>query len=88
MRELKAKCPLLTVKGMRPVAKLDELEFRDHICVVERDREGLALLQHGRSARNHRPIGAQAAIIVEQVAGRINFGVEVRQRTGSAATGR
>ena len=49
MREGKAERPLLSIKGMRCVAELDELELLDHVGIVERDRKGLALLQRRRA---------------------------------------
>ena len=88
MRELKAERPLLSIKGMRSVAELDEFELLDDVGVIERDREGLALLQRFRGVGDHRTIRAQTAIGIEQVAGRIDLGVEVGQRARRAAAGR
>ena len=51
LREGKAERPLLSIKGMRCVAELDELELLDHVGIVDRDRKGLALLQRFRGAR-------------------------------------
>ena len=84
----KAERPLLSIKGMRCVAELDEFELLDHVGIVERDRKGLALLQRFRGVGDHRTIGAQTAIGVEQVAGRIDLGIEVGERARSAAAGR
>ena len=69
LREGKAERPLLAIKGMRSVAELDELELLDHVGIVDRDRKGLALLQRFGGAGDHRPISAQTAIGIEQVAG-------------------
>ena len=85
MRELKTKRPLLRTKGMRCVAELDEFELCDDGGIVERDRKRLALLQRFRGVGDHRTIGAQTAIGVEQVAGRINLRIEVGEGPGGAA---
>ena len=73
---------------MRSVAELDELKLLDDVGVVERDRERLALLQRFGGIGDHRTVRAQTAIGVEQVAGRIDLGIEVGQRARGAAAGR
>ena len=73
MREGKAERPLLGIKGMRCVAELDELKLLDDVGIIERDRKGLALLQRFRGIGDHRTIGAQTAIGIEQVARRIDL---------------
>ena len=88
MRELKAECPLFSIKGMRCGAELDEFELLDDVGVIDRDRKRLALLQRFRGVGDHRTIGTQTAIGVEQVARRINLGIEVCERAWSAAAGR
>ena len=88
MRELKTERPLFSIKGMRRVAELDEFELLDDVGIVERDRKRLALLQRFWGVGDHRTIGAQTAIGVEQVAGRINLRIEVRERPGSATASR
>lgn len=81
--ERKLNGVLSRVEGMGRVAELDEFELVDDTRVVERDGKRIALLERLGRACDDRPIGAQAAVWVQEIAGRVDFGIEVDERAGA-----